>query len=87
MSPYTVGGLNKLPIARIGSITFKANVPNGVNNVILHDVLHIPTLGANLISLGLLQASMSIRGLSFGICLTWEEQDFLHANRIGSNST
>ena len=88
MSSYTVGGLNKLPIARIGSITFKANIPNGVNNVILHYVLHIPTLGANLISLGLLQqASMSIRGLPFGICLAWEEQDFLHANLIGSNST
>ena len=84
----SMGGFNKLPVARMGSITFKANVPNGVNNVILHDVLHIPTLRANLISLGLLQqAGVSIRGLPFGICLAWEEQDFCHANLIGSNGT
>ena len=50
----SVGGSSQLCIEGIGSIIFKTNVLLGINNVTLHEALHVPTLGANLISLGLL---------------------------------
>ena len=84
----SVGGFNRIAVAGTGSIKFKTNIPDGVNEICLHDVLHIPGLGANLISLGLLQrAGATIRGISFGICLAWEGKDFLQANLIGSQGT
>ena len=50
----TVGGHNHVPVVGQGSVRFSSLLPNGHLNITLHDVLHIPHLGANLISLGAL---------------------------------
>ena len=84
----SVGGASQLPVEGTGTIEFKTDVPNGPNNVILHEVLHIPTLGANLISLGQLQrGGATINGLTYGISLAWNGDEFLRANLIGSHGT
>ena len=84
----SVGGLSQLPVAGTGTIEFKTDVPNRPNNIILHKVLHIPSLGTNLISLGQLQqGSATINRSPHGISLTWNDDKFLHANLIGSHST
>lgn len=84
----SVGGLNQVPVRGIGTITFRTHLSNGVNDIKFDEVLHIPDLGANLISLGILQrAGAKIKGLDNGICLTWNGHDFLHATLIGSTGT
>jgi len=50
-----VGGRNRVPVAGIGSVTLTMILPNGTLKLTLTDTLHIPTLGADLISLGVLQ--------------------------------
>ena len=50
----TVGGHNRVPVAGQGSVRSSVILPNGHLNITLHKVLHIPHLGANLISLGAL---------------------------------
>jgi len=49
-----MGRHNHVPVAGRGSICFSAILPNGRLNITLHEVLYIPHLGANLISLGAL---------------------------------
>jgi len=50
----TVGGQNRVPIISRGSIKFQAVLPHGYINLTIHNVLHTPQLGANLVSLGIL---------------------------------
>jgi len=50
----TVGEHNCVPVAGQGSVHFNTVLPNGHLNITLHEVLHIPYLGVNLISLGIL---------------------------------
>jgi len=48
----TVGGLNHTPVVGHGSVSFQAKLPSGqITLVTLRNVLHVPSLGANLISL------------------------------------
>ena len=50
----TVGGWHRVPVAEIGSVSLNMILPNGTSTLTLTDAFHIPTLGANLISLGVL---------------------------------
>ena len=47
----TIGRHNQVPVAGQESINFTVLLPNGHLSIILHDILHIPYLSANLISL------------------------------------
>jgi len=52
----TVGGLNHTLVVGHGSISFRAKLLSGlITLVTLQNVLHVPSLGANLVSLGVLQ--------------------------------
>lgn len=83
-----VGGLHKEPVSGMGSIVFRTYSPTGANEIQLRDVLHIPNLGANLISLGLLQrAGATIEGLQFGLRLSRNDKEFLRANLVGTHGT
>ena len=61
-TPYTkssnefvmVGSYNRVSVSGRESVLFSTKLPNGRLNITLHDVLHIPYLGANLVSLGAL---------------------------------
>ena len=45
----TVGGLNHTPVVGHGSVSFRAKLPSGqITLVTLRNVLHVPSLGANL---------------------------------------
>jgi len=50
----TVGGRNCVPVAGIGSVTLTMILPNGTSKLTLTNTLHIPNLGTDLISLGVL---------------------------------
>ena len=50
----TIGGHHYVPIAGIGSVTLTIILPNSTSKLTFTDILHIPTLGADLISLGVL---------------------------------
>jgi hypothetical protein len=51
----TVGGNNCMDVTGIGSVVFKVKLGGRRSSVILKSTLHIPILGANLVSLGTLQ--------------------------------
>jgi len=48
----TIDGHHHVPVAGIGSITLTIILPNGISKLIFTNTLHILTLGADLISLG-----------------------------------
>ena len=83
----TVGGRNRVPVAGRGSIHFTALLPNGRLNIILHDVLHIPHLGANLVSLGALHhQGVSIRSLDNSLVLSKDGEELFRASLTNSAS-
>ena len=52
----TVSGLNHTPVVGYKSVSFWAKLPSGlITLVTLQNVLYVPSLGANLVSLGVLQ--------------------------------
>jgi len=50
----TVGGQHRVPVAGIGLVSLNMILPNRTSTLTLTNTLHIPTLGANLVSLGVL---------------------------------
>jgi len=72
----TVDECNQVPVAGYGSIHFTALLQNGRLNIILHDVLYIPHLGANLISLGVLhRQGVSVRSLDNSLVLSKDSEE------------
>jgi len=72
----TVGGHNHVPVAGRGSVCFSAILPNGRLNITLHEVLHIPHLGVNLISLGALHCQgVSVKSSDDGLVLSREGEE------------
>jgi hypothetical protein len=83
-----IGGCHQVPVAGIVSVVFQAILSNGTRDVCLNDVLHIPHLGANLVSLGLLQrVGASFGSNNLGLCLTYKDEEFLNANLVGDEGT
>jgi len=77
----TVGGLNHTPVVGHGSVSFKAKLPSGqIILVTLRNVLHVPSLGANLVSLGVLQREgASYSSQSDGVVVSLGGQELFHA--------
>jgi len=72
----TVGEHNQVSVAGRGSINFTALLPNGHLSIILHNVLHIPHLGANLVSLGALHhQGVSVRSLDNSLVLSKDGEE------------
>jgi len=81
----TVSGCNRVPVAGRGSIHFTALLPNGRLNIILHDVLYIPHLGANLVSLGALhRQGVSVRSLDNSLVLSKDSEELFRASLTNS---
>ena len=84
----TIGGHNHVPVAGQGSVYFSALLPKGYFNITLHDVLHIPYLGANLISLGALYCQgVSVKSLNNGLVLSKNSEGLFRASLTGSTGT
>jgi len=81
----TVGGRNRVSVAGRGSINFTALLPNGRLSIILHNVLHIPHLGANLVSLGALyRQGVSVRSLDNSLVLSKDGEELFRASLTNS---
>ena len=50
----TVGDQHQVSVASIGLVSLNMIFPNDISILTLTDIFHIPTLGANLVSLGVL---------------------------------
>jgi len=76
----TVGGLNHTPVVSYGSVFFQAKLPSGlITLVTLQNVLHVPFLGANLVSLGVLQCKgASYSSQSDGVIVSLGSQKLFH---------
>jgi hypothetical protein len=51
----SVGNKHPLRVAGQGSVEMQFSLENGTRTIVLHNVLHVPHLASNLISLGTLQ--------------------------------
>jgi len=77
----TVGGLNHTPVVGHGSISFRAKLSSGlITLVTLQNVLYVPSLGANLVSLGVLQCEgASYSSKDNGISVSVGGRELFHA--------
>ena len=84
----TVGEHNHVPVAGRGSVCFSAILPNGHLNITLHEVLHIPHLGVNLISLGALHCQgVSVESSDNSLVLSRDGEELFHAFLTGPTGT
>ena len=84
----TVEGHNHVPVASRGSIYFSAILPNSRLNITLHEVLHIPHLSANLISLDALHhQGVSVKSLDDGLVLSRDGKELFRAFLTGPAET
>ena len=84
----TVGGHNRVPVAGRGSVLFSAKLPDSCPNITLHDVLHIPHLGANLVSLGALHCQrISVKSFDNGLILSKNDEELFRASFTGLTGT
>jgi len=76
----TVGGQNHVPVIGRGSIKFQAILPHGYINLTIHNVLHTPQLGANLVSLGILYCQgITVRSWDNGLVLVKDGEELFCA--------
>ena len=77
----TVSSLNHTPVASHGSVSFQAKFPSGlITLVTLQNVLHVPSLGANLVSLGVLQCKgASYSSQNDGVVISLGGQELFYA--------
>jgi len=84
----TVGGRHQVPVAGVGSVSLNMILPNGTSILTLTDVFHIPTLGANLVSLGVLHCKgVSVRSWINGLIISKDNEDLFSATLGGSTGT
>jgi len=84
----TVGGYNKVPVAGRGSVLFSAMLPSGRLSIILWDVLHIPHLDTNLVSLGVLHCKgTSVQSFDKGLVIFKDGEELFRAFLTGLTRT
>jgi len=84
----TVGGHYYVPVAGIGSVTLTMILPNGTSKLTFTNTLHIPILGADLISLGVLHhKGASVQSWEKGLTISKDGDDLFSAILGGSTST
>jgi len=83
-----VGSHNHVFVSGQGSVLFSTKLPNGQLNITLHNVLHIPHLGANLVSLGTLHhQGVSVKSFDNGLILSKDNEELFRASLTGSTRT
>jgi len=83
-----VGGHNHVSVSGRGSVLFSTKLPDGQLNITLNDVLHIPHLGANLVSLGALHCQgVSVKSFDNGLILSKDNEELFRASLTGSTGT
>jgi len=81
----TIGRRNQVPVAGQGSINFTALLPNGCFSIILYNVLYIPHLGTNLVSLSALyHQGVSVRSLDNSLVLSKDGEELFQASLTNS---
>jgi len=77
----TVSGLNHIPVVGHRSVSFRAKLSSGqITLVTLRNILHVPFLGANLVSLGILQREgASYSSQNNGVIISLGGQELFHA--------
>ena len=81
----TVGRRNRVPMAGIGSVTLTMILPNSTSKLTLTDTLYIPTLGADLISLGVLHCKGAlVQSWEKGLMILKNREDLFTAALGGS---
>lgn len=84
----SVGDARDIPVTGAGSIELKCRLPNGTRTVVLHGVLHVPRLAANLVSLGTLQrAGAKHHSQEEGIMVTLGPDELFRASFPTSTAT
>jgi len=82
----TVGGQNHISVIGHSSIKFQAVLLHGYINLTIHNVLHTPQLGANLVSLGILHCQgITVRSWDKGLVLVKDGEELFHATLTGSS--
>ena len=84
----TVGGWHRVPVAEIGLVSLNMILPNRTSTLTLTDAFHIPTLGANLVSLGVLHCKgASVRSWINRLIISKNNEDLFSATLGGSTGT
>jgi len=84
----TVSGYNKVPVAGRGLVLFSTKLPSGRLSIILRDILHIPRLGTNLVSLGALHCKgASVQSFDKGLAIFKDGEELFRAFLTGSTGT
>ncbi|KAJ3569220.1 hypothetical protein NP233_g5191 [Leucocoprinus birnbaumii] len=80
----TVGGHNRVSVAGRGSVRFRARLEKGYLTVTLTDVLYVPKLGHNLVSLGALhKAGASVMSTENGLIVIHGGEELFRATLGG----
>ncbi|KAJ3561473.1 hypothetical protein NP233_g10170 [Leucocoprinus birnbaumii] len=84
----TVGGHNRVQVEGRGSVRFYARLKSTVVPVILNDVLFIPKLGVNLVSLGALQeGGATVQSFAGGLSVRSGDEELFRAVMGGDGGT
>jgi len=84
----TIGSYNKVPVAGQGLVLFSTMLPSGWLSITLQDVLHIPHLGTNLVSLGVLHhKGASVQSFNKGLAIFKDGEELFRASLIGLTGT
>jgi len=77
----TIGGLNHTSVIGHGSVSFRAKLPSSlITLVTLRNVLYVSSLGANLVSLGILQCEgASYSSQTDGVIVSLGNQELFYA--------
>lgn len=83
-----VGDGRFVKVAGRGTVSFNARLGNGVLRVLLHEVMLVPGLEANLVSVGKLQRQgAQFRSVEGGMKVTMDGEDLLFGRMLGSEGT
>jgi len=84
----TVGGRHQVPVAGVRSVSLNMILPNGTSILTLTNTFHISTLGANLVSLGILHhRGVSVQSWVNGLIISKDNEDLFSATLGGSTGT
>ena len=80
----TIGSHNCISIAGHISGKFQAKLLDGILTVVLHNVIHVPSLRANLVSLRVLhREGVSVQSARLGLVIEVKGEELFHAMLAG----
>jgi len=83
-----IGSHNRVSVSGRGSVLFSTKLPDGRLNITLNDILYIPYLGANLVSLSALyRQGVSVKSFDNGLILSKDNEELFKASLTGSTGT